>query len=229
MLYLLLGFIRHKNTNPFLVCRDFSYPLKRTVLSEMKLNLARAARAARSATIAAFYLTSMADANLYSPLDCNINSAPPILSSECIDSSIPLSTLVANAIAMPGMMDDPPVTVPCGTCAHVDYVDGSTLTIPGGLHVFGRLHFPPSTNIIINTTSVTVQGHLDIGIPDEGKVIITLYGIEDQFLYPHDECCSAGALGTTCDPDCNYKKNLGKKPIIVAGGKDSHYLTSFTV
>lgn len=144
---------------------------------------------------------------MYAPLSCNTEAS--IDSDACLDTASDLSALV-NAASVTGG----PVVVPCGQCAIVDYVDGSTITIPSGLDIVGRLHFPPTANVMLNTTAVFVQGQLDIEKPNAGnKVTVTLYGTEDQYFYPHDLC--SGEYNEACTD----KKNMGTKPVVVAGGK----------
>lgn len=147
------------------------------------------------------------------PLSCNTAAVPSIDSTECISSAVSLSSLVATAPA------NGEVTIPCGACATVDYTDGSTITIPGGLNVLGRLHFPSTANVVINTTAVIVQGMLDMTIPNSGnQVKVTLYGTEEQYLFPYDKC-NCSPTGGGCAPDCMHKKSIGKKPIAIAGGR----------
>ncbi|KAL7531274.1 hypothetical protein ACHAXR_003949, partial [Thalassiosira sp. AJA248-18] len=142
----------------------------------------------------------VANGQVYGPLDCNANI-------DCTVST-PLSTLVNGA----GGLDR--VIVPCGQCAHVDYTAGETISLPLGLEVVGSLLFPPSSNVALNTTAIIVQGNLDIEPPAEGnEVKVILHGSEEQYLYPHDECNGG------YDPSCSAKASVGKKPIVVAGGK----------
>eukprot|EP00957_Ditylum_brightwellii_P212067 15366923-Ditylum_brightwellii.AAC.1 len=112
-----------------------------------------------------------------------------------------------------------PVVVPCGTCATVDVTSGETIDMPHGLEVLGKLVFPSSANLVINTTAVFVQGELNMGIPDNDNIVkLTFYGTEDVDFYPAEQCGGEGT-GTPRDNNCMHKKNLSKKPFIVAGGK----------
>ena len=142
----------------------------------------------------------------YYELGCNAN----IESEECLTNAVPFSELVTAAPAMR-------IVVPCGICAFMDYTDGSTVTLPpNGLDIVGRLHFPSTANVILNTTAVIVQGMLDMTAPDAAsgnQVKVTLYGTEEQFAYPYDSC--DGGYSETC----SGRENMGKKPIAIVGGK----------
>ena len=128
----------------------------------------------------------------------------------CSNSSgTPLSSLIATAAD-----NNTTVVVPCNACAYVDITDGSTVDLPYGIDIVGRLMFPPSANLEIKTTSVIVQGMMDIPRLDTGnKITFNMYGTEDVYYYPHDEC------NGSYDPSCEHRKNVGMKPIVVAGGK----------
>ena len=55
---------------------------------------------------------------------------------------------------------------------------------------------------------------MDIPRLDTGnKITFNMYGTEDVYFYPHDEC------NGSYDPSCEHRKNVGMKPIVVAGGK----------
>mmetsp|Transcript_63131 Transcript_63131/g.186552 ORF Transcript_63131/g.186552 Transcript_63131/m.186552 type:complete len:1275 (-) Transcript_63131:327-4151(-) len=147
--------------------------------------------------------------DVYKPLMCNAEAG--ILNDDtCLSTATTLTSLVAarspNSTA--------PLVIPCGQCVAVDVTDGSTLTIPHGIDIHGRLHFPPTSNLVLNTTSIFVQGQLDITEPVPGNfVTVNLYGIQEQYLYPQ-MACSGGH-----DPACAARKKLGTKPIVIAGGK----------
>lgn len=148
------------------------------------------------------------DHDVYAPLRCN----DAILSDDsCLATAASFRDLLEEQLT--GTSTDP-VVIPCGECVTVDVTDGSTLTLPHGLDVVGRLHFPPTANVVLNTTAVFVQGQLDMTEPVEGSAVtVTLFGVEEQFLHPHEAC--AGQYEDTC----LGRKNLGTKPIVVAGGK----------
>lgn len=132
----------------------------------------------------------------YDPLSCNVD-----IHSCDIASATPLSTIVA------GTDSSSHVTVPCNTCAYVDYTDGEIVTLPNGIDVVGRLIFPPSANVEIKLKALFVQGMLDMVKPHgDNHVVISLYGEEEVTFYPNE---STGLDGV----------NIGFKPIVVAGGR----------
>ena len=99
--------------------------------------------------------------------------------------------------------------VGCGTCVTVDITDGSTVELPNGLRVSGMLHFGPTANVVIRTTSVLVEGILKIETPASGnQVKFMMYG-QESVTYTSREA------GSRCESGCN----LGSKPIAVVGGK----------
>jgi len=150
----------------------------------------------------------------YIGLGCNADAVFDINSQDCVNNAILFSTIYDSS-------STDPLTVTCGQCVVMDYTDGSTLEVPGGLHVLGRLHFDKSSNVIVRTTGVFVQGSWSMDIPNEGnQVKILLHGFEEQTLYPHDLCCTGNIFKLDyCDEDCEDKKAIGKKPFVVAGGK----------
>ena len=154
---------------------------------------------------------SLMEMDTFAPLSCNTNANPPISSDECLANATPLSSLVNSAST-----SSQHVVVPCGACVLVDYTDGATVTLPGdgSLSIQGRLHFPPTASVTLNATAIFVEGLLDIpnGIDKGNMVKFSIYGHNDWYYYPH-EMCSYGDTG------CSRKKSVGKKPIVVAGGK----------
>ena len=147
----------------------------------------------------------------YGELACNANASPKINTDDCLEGATPLSTLLGDDSTASSQ-----VTIPCGTCYTVDYTDGETITLDGGLNVLGRLHFPSTANVVLETTSVVVQGLWSMTTPNvSNTVTIRLYGTEDVYAYPHDYCCSDD---TTCDSDCMHKANMESKPFAVVGG-----------
>lgn len=161
------------------------------------MNFSAAASFFAAAAIASSSLFSSATASMvsYNPLSCNVD-----IHSCDIASATPLSTLITTAPSSH-------VTIPCNTCAYVDYTDGEVVTLPNGMDVVGRLIFPPSANVEIQLKALFVQGMLDMVKPHEGnQVVISLYGDEEVTFYPHE---STGLEGV----------NVGFKPIVVAGGQ----------
>lgn len=143
---------------------------------------------------------------LYAPSSCNDG----VETEPCLD----FSSLVEAALSA-----DSAAVVPCGECYAVDYDDSSTVTLPNGLDVLGRLRFPETASVTINTTSVVVQGLWDMEKPAAGnKVKITLYGTEEKTLY-HMSKCGGEGHENALDLECTDVENVGKKPFIVAGGK----------
>uniref|UniRef100_A0A7S4JV21 G8 domain-containing protein n=1 Tax=Odontella aurita TaxID=265563 RepID=A0A7S4JV21_9STRA len=146
----------------------------------------------------------------YAPLSCNND----IDAASC--DSTTFSSLVASSSSTPGSSA---VVVPCGTCVTVDIVDGSKIELPRGLEVLGKLHFPSSSNVVLNTTHVFVQGILSMDEPSEGnEVRINFYGTDHQCLLPAMMCGGEGT-GMELDEDCIHKHEVGKKAFVVAGGK----------
>ena len=161
--------------------------------------------------VAAFLLSSssaMPDMAGFGPLACNAN----IDSEECVAFSSIFSD--SNPASL---------TIPCGKCVVMDYTDGSTITVPGGLNVIGRLYFPPTANVILRTPAVFVQGVWSMDTPAEGNSVkVSLYGSEETTLHPHGSCCASDGdvndvYGYECS--CMAPEPLGKKPFAVVGGK----------
>ena len=180
--------------------------------------------------VAAFLISSSSASPGFAPLACNAN----IESEECV----PFSSVFSDS-------NPASLTIPCGKCVVMDYTDGSTVTVPGGLNVLGRLHFPPTANMVLRTTAVFVQGVWSMDTPADGNTVkVTLYGSEEQNFYPHSSCCeSNGDINDVYGYDCpcSVPEGIGKKPFVVAGGKFYHarfieyvrrigpHLTSFPV
>ena len=144
----------------------------------------------------------------FAPLACNAN----IDSEPCV----PFSSIFSDSSTAY-------LTIPCGKCVEMDYTDGSTITVPGGLNVLGRLHFPSTASMVLRTTAVFVQGVWSMDAPALGNTVkVTLYGSEEQNFYPHSSCCeSDGDINDVYGYDCpcSVPEGIGKKPFVVAGGK----------
>ena len=146
----------------------------------------------------------------FSPLQCNKDAA--IDSDECVSNSVKFSELFLED-------KETTLTIPCGQCVIMDYTDGSTITIEGGLNVVGRLHFPSSANVNLRTTAVFVQGIWSMDTPDEGNTVkLSLFGKVEQYISPHDPCCSNidDVYGYDCS--CSEPQIIGFKPFAVIGG-----------
>lgn len=101
--------------------------------------------------------------------------------------------------------------VECGSCVTVDYTNGEVVTLPLGINVIGKLHFPSTANLVLRTQYLFVQGELVIDPPSEmNEVKVLLFGTTNQTIIPHGEnvalCESTGCA-------------MGRKPIAVVGGR----------
>ncbi len=85
----------------------------------------------------------------YGELSCNANAAVDIKSQACLDAALPFSQLV-ESLAAAGDNNDV-LVVPCGECYTMDYTNGEVVTLHGGMDVLGRLHFPSTSNVMLNT------------------------------------------------------------------------------
>ena len=136
-----------------------------------------------------------------SPADCNND----IELDDCTD--IVLSSLINGA----ALTEEEEVVIPCGSCVRVDYTDGSTITLLGGLNIQGKLYFPSTSNVRIYTSHVFVMGILEMDPPEHPNTVeFRLFGSEIKLLHPIDN--NEGACG---DIGCQ----VGKKPFVVAGGE----------
>jgi G8 domain len=117
------------------------------------------------------------------------------------------------------------VIVPCGECITMDYIGSSTLNLLGGIDIQGRLVFPDGYKVNVTTPMIIVQGELIMtatkpvdGIPN---IKISMIGQDEkQSFTPIDsnaKACNFGAA--TCI--------VGKKAIVVAGGKVNSKFMSF--
>lgn len=147
----------------------------------------------------------------FSPLQCNSD----INTDTCLNNAVGFSEIFSAE-------ESAPLTIPCGQCVVMDYIDGSTITVSGGLNVIGKLHFPSTANVVLRTTAVFVQGTWSMETPDEGKSVkVTLYGSGEKILYPHASCCENVDIGNVYGYDCtcSMPEGIGRKPFVVAGGK----------
>ena len=108
------------------------------------------------------------------------------------------------------------VDIPCGTCVTFDLPEGSFVELPSGLNVEGKLVFPPNTKATIETPFIFVQGVLEassdqiISTENIDGLNFVMTGTEDHPFFPHSQ------NSVSCD---NAFCNVGKKPVIVAGGR----------
>eukprot|EP00588_Corethron_pennatum_P000369 CAMPEP_0194285494 /NCGR_PEP_ID=MMETSP0169-20130528/30305_1 /TAXON_ID=218684 /ORGANISM="Corethron pennatum, Strain L29A3" /LENGTH=763 /DNA_ID=CAMNT_0039031631 /DNA_START=243 /DNA_END=2534 /DNA_ORIENTATION=+ len=134
--------------------------------------------------------------------------------SDCDGTSSLSSILSSSSSLIP--------TIPCGTCAIADLINGETLSAPNGLDIEGMLYFPPSASGILEVAHIIVQGVLKIDPPTplddaqgrtNGQVKILLNGPDsDVYMTPHNHNAAACSMsGGSC--------NVGKRPIVVAGGR----------
>ncbi len=165
-------------------------------------------------TAALLHSSSASPGKEFAPLECN---ADDVLDSDyCLNNARDFSTLFSD-------VESAALTIPCGECVKMDIIDGSTITVPGGLNVLGKLYFPSSANVKLRTTAIFVQGVWSMAIPEEGNsVTVALYGSGEQTLCPHDasSCVSNdfdSVYGYECT--CSEPEGIGKLPFVVAGGK----------
>jgi G8 domain len=140
--------------------------------------------------------------NDFRTLSCNVN----IASATCITWSSTFGTSNSHSTR---------ITIPCGQCVTMDHVGGD-LVLLGGLDVVGKLVFPDGYNLNLLSTMIVVQGELQMtsskavdGIPN---VKFTMFGDDSLLMFtPVDVNTNACKGVSTC--------SIGKKAIIVAGGK----------
>ena len=147
----------------------------------------------------------LAALSTFVPLTCNADLA------SCLNSSAEttLSSLINNA----GIGHE--IIIPCGTCVYVDYDDGSTITLSGGINIIGSLRFPSHADVTIRTTKVIVQGLLTIEPPILGhRVGFRMY--EEDGKHDVVYVNPVGENAAQCD---GYGCDVGRMPIAVLGGE----------
>jgi len=179
--------------------------------------------------IIAIVCAAISPTNAYQPLTCN-NISSAAWNSKCSsEEAITLSDLVllstTSASTSPGVA----LEIPCGECVVVDYTDGSTIEISGGINVVGKLYFPTAANVTIRTTHVFVQGIFSterpMGVPistDSNRVKILIYEEEtdeDSTVQLHAE--NMGKCdGIFDDSACRTSSmSTGRKSFSVVGGR----------
>ena len=131
------------------------------------------------------------------------------------------------------------VTVPCGTCIIMDVNDrtlgSSPLELLGGIDIHGKLVFPDTGygsnyTLSIIATMMVVQGELSmtsVTKPINGRpnIHITMVGQNINHTFtPVDNNAMGCTIGNTVTPTpCT----IGKKAIVVAGGKVNSKLMRF--
>jgi hypothetical protein len=107
------------------------------------------------------------------------------------------------------------VIIPCGVCIEMNLVSLSKLKLARGLDIQGKLVFPDGYKLVLEAPYVRVQGELHMistKIPN-GKedILFNITGTDTQVT-----------MFTPADTNarmCNGPCNVGKKPIVIAGGK----------
>jgi hypothetical protein len=104
------------------------------------------------------------------------------------------------------------VVIPCGKCITMDLL-APNLTLAEGLDILGKLVFPDGYKLTLKTPFIRVQGELHMTsskIPNgQEDVKFILTGTDEQKFTPYDSNFDK----------CNGECSVGKKPIVVAGGK----------
>ena len=150
--------------------------------------------------------TSALMGNSY-PLTCNAN----LTSMNCGENKTSSLYVSSNGSTSP-------LIIPCGTCYTFDL--GSNVSLPFGLHVIGKLVFPTIYQTNIYTSYVIVQGEMfvrsnsSVISPSNRSVRFVLTGTFDTVLDMSSSIHEPNRLA------CNSSLcNLGKKPLVMAGGK----------
>ena len=143
-----------------------------------------------------------ADIQDFAPLGCNSNL-----------ESVPCTTGWKEAFGT-SITYPTHITIGCGECIVMDH-DGPAIHLQEGINILGKLVFPDGYNLEVKTTKIVVQGELVMSATDKAvdgtpSIKITLEGEDEQTFTPADS--NAGNCG---GGDCS----IGKKPIVVAGGK----------
>jgi len=137
----------------------------------------------------------------FSPLECNSD----VEDKDCVSWSDQTYDFINTK-----------VEIPCGTCVTFDEPSGSYIVLEMGISVVGKLVFPPDTNATIETPFIFVEGILEARsneIVDSTNIDglhFIMTGGESQPFFPNIQN-KPSCAGGYCD--------VGKKPIVVAGGK----------
>ena len=103
------------------------------------------------------------------------------------------------------------VTVPCGQCYTMDITDGSTVELPTGLAIEGKLYFPPEASVTIKTKFVWVLGLLKMDTPAVDNLVKFHMVGDDLQTYTSSGMGPCSAMNGGC--------NQGSKVIAVHGGQ----------
>lgn len=114
------------------------------------------------------------------------------------------------------------VYIPCGRCILMD-TTVPIITFRQGIDILGKLVFPESYQVVVQTPLVVVQGELELvsaskpvnGISD---ITFVMTGEANQTFLPVDSNSDACGLGNPCA--------VGKKAFVVAGGRIQGKFTS---
>ncbi len=142
----------------------------------------------------------------FTQLSCNDPTSPSWSSCGALVSSIIPSS------------DSEMLVIPCGVCYTFD-IEGDVL-LPGGIDIKGKLVFPLNHKASIYTSSVIVEGALEINVdhpkvsPENLATHFILTGTEDVMFSPSDT-----PNENACMNQPNGICNLGPKPFVIAGGK----------
>ena len=140
------------------------------------------------------------------PLDCNAQFSP------CQSwTSMNLGDVIADT-----------VTVPCGECWTLDIKDGSTLYLEAGIDIVGKLVIDPDANVTIVAPVILVQGEFFYEMPramvtpENVGLTIRMTGTDILTFLPQAQNAAVCQTNTSI---VIGQCEIGKKPIVVAGGK----------
>jgi hypothetical protein len=138
----------------------------------------------------------------FSALDCNSGLEEP-------QACLPWTSAFSNATS-----HSEEVLIPCGQCYEMDLSD-VTLDLTGGLDIQGKLVFPDGYKLTLKAPFIRIQGELHMTstkIPNgQEDVKFVLTGTNENLT----KFTPAGNNVEACNGQCS----VGKKPIVVAGGK----------
>jgi G8 domain len=137
----------------------------------------------------------------FKPLTCN----SALATAQCV----PWTTKFGTSTVYPAR-----IAIPCGECVTMNLAGGNVYW-QSGIDIIGKLVFPNGYKVTVTTPVIAIQGELEMtasktvdGIPN---IKFTMVGVNDKFFAPIDVNARACNGAATC--------NVGKKSIVVAGGK----------